>query len=61
MWKKYFGRVVMRGGKGIPILVGSDINKKFHIFLILVRPHQWIGILIRLTYDSLTTKIIPWL
>lgn len=28
MWKKYFGRVVMRGQKGIPILVGSDINKK---------------------------------
>ncbi|MDD7731797.1 MAG: hypothetical protein PT942_05965 [Eubacteriales bacterium] len=28
MWKKYFGRVVMRGQKGIPILVRSDINKK---------------------------------
>lgn len=28
MWKKYFGRVVMRGQKGIPILVGSDVNKK---------------------------------
>lgn len=28
MWKKYFGRVVMRGQKGIPILVGSDINQR---------------------------------
>lgn len=28
MWKKYFGRVVMRGEKGIPILVGSDINQR---------------------------------
>ncbi|MHC3416918.1 hypothetical protein [Aerococcus urinae] len=28
MWKKYLGRVVMRGQKGIPILVGSDVNKK---------------------------------
>ena len=28
MWKKYFGKVVMRGEKGIPILVGSDVNKK---------------------------------
>lgn len=28
MWKKYFGRVVTRGQKGIPILVGSDVNKK---------------------------------
>ncbi|OCN04939.1 DNA helicase [Erysipelotrichaceae bacterium MTC7] len=28
MWKKYFGRVVMRGQRGIPILVGSDINQK---------------------------------
>lgn len=58
MWKKYFGRVVMRGQKGIPILVGSDVNKKFHTFLILVRPHQWIGILMRLAYGSLTTKTI---
>ena len=28
MWKKYFGRVVMRGEKGIPILVGSDVNQR---------------------------------
>lgn len=28
MWKKYFGRVVMRGQKGIPILVGSDVNQR---------------------------------
>ena len=28
MWKKYFGRVVMRGQKSIPILVGSDINQR---------------------------------
>lgn len=28
MWKKYFGRVVMRGQKGIPILVGNDINQR---------------------------------
>ena len=28
MWKKYFGRVVMRGQKGIPTLVGSDVNQR---------------------------------
>ncbi|MBU5669274.1 DEAD/DEAH box helicase family protein [Peptoniphilus sp. MSJ-1] len=28
MWRKYFDRTVMRGEKGIPILIGNDLYKK---------------------------------